>query len=84
MDEKFINNFLISSINEDIKDETHLKRLIFDWKRAAAIGAKPSKNTGSGGSSGHSQLNQLLLETFGGEGSANGVTVIKSSIIIFK
>ena len=63
------------SINSSIRDEAHLKRLIFDWKRAAGIGEKPSKNTGSGGRSGQPQVTQLILETFGSRGSTNGVTV---------
>ena len=40
------------------------------------IGEKPSKNTGSGGKSNDPPVKQIMLQVFGGESSANGVTVI--------
>ena len=70
------NFYIISSLNGSIKDVPHLKSLILGWKRGASFGNKPSQNTGSGGSSGIPQVNRILLETFGSEGSADGVTVI--------
>ena len=67
---------LISSVNENIKDEPHLKALIFGWKRGLLIGDKPSKNTGSGGISNDPPEKQILRQVFGGPSSDDGVSVI--------
>ena len=59
---KCILPYLISSLNGSIRDKPHLKHLILGWKRGASFGKQPSKNTGSGGTSGVPKSNQKKLK----------------------
>ena len=64
-----------SSVHPGISDETHLKRLIFGWKRALTIGEKPSHRTGSGGKPADDQVTQLLKEAFGSNACPEGLKI---------